>query len=90
MKGAVVVAMVSALPPTVAALLAFVQARAAQRASAAERTAGITQTVEILGGGIARLEVTVGRVDEGVTDLRERVARLEGVVSGPRGLGAAG
>lgn len=81
MKGDVVVAVMAAGPPTVAALLAHLQARAARREAAAERTRGVAHALDVVGADLSRLEATVARIDGGVLDVRERLARLEGTVA---------
>ncbi|HEX2039160.1 MAG TPA: hypothetical protein VHF47_05425, partial [Acidimicrobiales bacterium] len=53
------------------------QARSAQRAASEERKAAVDRTLEVLGAAIERMQATTDRIDGGVTDLRERVARLE-------------
>ena len=78
MRTAVVAALVAAVPPTVAALLTFLQARATNRRAAEQDAVGVARILGEMGGTIERIEATVERLDDGVTDLRERVARLEG------------
>lgn len=84
MRTAVLAALIAAVPPTLAAALTFFQARAANRRAAEHDALGVAQIVGELQGTVARIEATVERVDEGVTDLRERVARLEGPHAGRR------
>jgi hypothetical protein len=81
-KGAVVVALIAATPPTVGALLTYVQARVAQREAARDRASATARTLEILGGAIERLQETTDRVETGIADLRERVGHLEGAAMG--------
>jgi phage shock protein A len=78
MTEGVVVAIVAAWPPTVAATLTFLAARAADRRASVERAAATAQSLEALGASVERVEAVVGRVESGVGELRERVARLEG------------
>lgn len=78
MREAVIVAVVAAWPPTLAALLAFLAARASDRRSAAEGTAATAQSLDHLSAAVGRVEAAVEHVESGVCDLRERVARLEG------------
>jgi outer membrane murein-binding lipoprotein Lpp len=77
-KDTMLVAVVAAWPPTLAAVLSFVIARSSDRRAAQERAAVTDQRLDHLGTAIGRVEATVERVDTGVGDLRERVARLEG------------
>jgi hypothetical protein len=77
-REAVLVAVVAAWPPTLAALLSFVVARSSDRRAAQERAAVTAQSLDHLGAAVGRVEATVERVEAGVCDLRERVARLEG------------
>jgi predicted nucleic acid-binding Zn-ribbon protein len=79
----VVVALIAAVPPTVAGLLAFAQARSAKRAESAQRSAETARTLEVLGAAIETVQATAERVESGVGDLRERVSRLEGAILGP-------
>ncbi|MGH9266966.1 MAG: hypothetical protein ACRD0D_02190, partial [Acidimicrobiales bacterium] len=65
-------------PPTLAALLAYFSARGAERHAARERAAGVAQSLETLRAGLGRVEATGSRIEAVVTELRERVARLEG------------
>ena len=71
-------AAIAAVPPTLAAVLTFLQARAANRRAAEQDALGVSRTLGDLQGTIKRVEATVLRIDDGVLDLRERVARLEG------------
>lgn len=90
MTAGVGVAVIAALPPTLAALLTFVQARAANRAAmrrAEEHDAlGMAASLGRLRSAVGRVESAVDRIDDGVVDLRERVARLEGAHSAARRL----
>jgi hypothetical protein len=81
MKVAIVIAVIAATPPTLAAMLAFFTGRASDRAAASERAAVVSQALEHLGLAVDRVEAGVGRVEAGVVELRERVARLEGAGS---------
>lgn len=82
MTSAVIVALIAAAPPTLAALVTYLQARAAQRAASEERKSATERTLEVLGAAIDRLQVATDRIDGGVADLRERVGRLEGGLAG--------
>ncbi|MDQ1437489.1 MAG: hypothetical protein QOK43_1118 [Acidimicrobiaceae bacterium] len=78
MRGAVVVAAIAAVPPTLAAVLTFLQARAANRRTAQQDALGVARALGDLQGTVGRVEASVERIDQGVVELRERVARLEG------------
>ena len=78
MASAVEVAAIAAAPPTLAAVLTFLQARAANRRAAEQDALGVARALGDLQGTVSRVEASVQRIDEGVLDLRERVARLEG------------
>lgn len=78
MKAAVLVAAIAATPPTLAAMLAFFSSRSSDRVAARERSATLAQSLDSLGTAVGRIESTVERVEVGVVELRERVARLEG------------
>ena len=84
MRTAVLAAVIAAIPPTLAAVLTFFQARAANRRAAEHDALGLARVVGEMQGAVVRIEATVERVDEGVADLRERVARLEGPHAGRR------
>ena len=84
MTDAVVLAAVAAVPPTLAAVLTFTAARAADRRAAAERAATVDQSLDGLHASVAQVGDAVGRVEGVVTDLRERVARLEGAQAAVR------
>ena len=81
MRGAIVVALIAATPPTVGVLLTYLQARLARREASVERASTTARTLEVLGGGIERLQTTTDRVEAGIADLRERVGRLEGAAT---------
>lgn len=89
MRQAAAVALIAALPPTLAALLAYAQGRSAQRAASDQRSADTAPTLEILGSAIEGVQATTERVEAGVGELRERISRLEGaVLASPRRLRA--
>jgi hypothetical protein len=83
----IVVAIVAAWPPVLAATLTFLAARSSDRRAADERAAVTAQALDHLGTAVGRVEAVVERVEGGVGDLRERVARLEGARAalGPTG-----
>lgn len=84
MNGAVLVAMIAALPPALAALLAFLSAQSSDRRAALERAAVMSTSLETLAEAVQRLdhkvdrlETKIDRVESGIVELRERVAHLE-------------
>ena len=77
MKATLIVAVIAAVPPTLAALLAFFGTRHSDRFAVEERAATFALSLENLQATVGRVESTVDRVEQGVVDLRERVARLE-------------
>lgn len=79
MTATLIVAAIAAVPPTLAALLAFFGTRRSDRVAVQERAATFALSLETLQTTVGRVESTVGRVEQGVVDLRERVARLEAV-----------
>lgn len=81
MRSSVLVAFIAATPPTLAAMLAFFSTRASARVAANERAAMVAQSLDNLGNALARVEAGVERVETAVTDLRERVAHLEGALA---------
>lgn len=72
------IAAVTAVPPTVAAVLTFIQSRAARRQASRETAAALTGAVDTIATGLERVESAIGRVQDSVVGLRERVATLEG------------
>ena len=78
MSSNVLVAMLAATPPTAAAILTFIAARASDKRVAADRAAVVAKSLDQLGAAIARIESAVDRVETTLADVRERVARLEG------------
>jgi len=83
-SAAVTVAAVAAVPPTLAAVLTFAAARASDRRAGRERAAVVDQSLGSLHSSVGQVAEAVGRVEGVVTDLRERVARLEGAQSAAR------
>jgi hypothetical protein len=67
----IAVAVVAALPPTLAAVLAFLQSRSVRRQVATKGQAPIGAVVE-------RLERRVERLDEEVSGIADRLAHMEG------------
>jgi hypothetical protein len=67
----IAVALIAALPPTLAALLAFLQSRSVRRQVATSGKAPIGAVVE-------RLERRVERLDEKMSGVADRLAHLEG------------
>ena len=78
MRDAVLVAVIASTPPTLAAVLGFVASRAAMRHETQRQTAATALSLHALQTTVNRVETTVERIDVGLDDLRERVARLEG------------
>ncbi len=92
MTATLIVAVIAAVPPTLAALLAFFGTRRSDRVAVEERAATFALSLENLQATVGRVESTVDRVEQGVvdlrgvvTDLKERVARLEGARLGTAG-----
>jgi hypothetical protein len=67
----IAVALVAAFPPTLAAMLAFLQSRSVRRQVATRGEAPIGAVVE-------RLERTVERLDDDVSGIADRLAHMEG------------
>lgn len=82
MTDAVLIALVAAVPPTLAALFTFAAARSSDRRLREERAAVVDQSLESLHASVGQVGDAVGRVEGVVTELRERVARLEGAEAG--------
>lgn len=78
MNDAVIAAVVGSITPTLAAFLAYTNARAARRANQATNLAGLAATVDSLRQAVQRTEAATGRIEHAVTGLRERTARIEG------------
>lgn len=78
MSSGLVIAVVAATPPTLAAVLTFLAARSATRRENDARALVVTHSLDTLQATVGRIERTVERIDNGVGDLRERVAHLEG------------
>jgi hypothetical protein len=75
---AVLAELVGSIAPTLAALLAYTNARAARRANQRANLAGLGATVDGLRQSVARTEAATSRIETAVTGLRERTARIEG------------
>lgn len=78
MSGAIVAAAIGSPAPTPASLLAYPNARAARRQATQQTRPGPIGTVEALAGTAPRTEADLGRVEAGVGEPAERMARLEG------------
>jgi hypothetical protein len=78
MSSTVLVALLAATPPTAAAVLTFLAARASDKRGSIDRAAVTAKSIDQLGGAVARVEGAVERIEGTLTDIRERVARLEG------------
>ena len=70
---AVTVALIAALPPTIAAVLSFLQARLTQRSSN-----GTAVAVEHLRAAVDDVRAGLQRVEVSVAELHGRVTQLEG------------
>lgn len=88
MSAGTLAAGIASVPPTLAALLAFVNARAARRQAEGQARAGLATKIDSLGRAAARTEAglsqlagAVGKLGEGQAQLGQRVARLEGALS---------
>lgn len=64
------VAVVAATPPTVAALLAFFATRSSHRLAVEERAATVAQSLDSLATALGRIESAGERVEAGVVELR--------------------
>jgi hypothetical protein len=71
MRDAVLIALIAAVPPTLAAVLAFLTSRSVRRQVATGGEAPIGLVVE-------RLERTVEGLDQAVAGIADRLAHLEG------------
>lgn len=71
MSESVMVAIIAAGPPTLAALLAFLSSRSVRRSVGRPEAVPLSTVVELL-------VKKVDQVVEGQADIRERLARLEG------------
>lgn len=78
MKASILVAVIAATPPTLAAVLTFLASRSAMRRDYERHAIAMSHSLNALEATVGRVEATVERIDAGVDDLRERVARLEG------------
>jgi hypothetical protein len=77
MTKAVAVALIAATPGVLGAVLGYLNARTLRRQTKTENAVPIGRLLEQLDGKVDRLT-------DHMTDLRERVARLEGHASGPQ------
>ncbi len=68
-------------PPTGAALLAYLNARAVRHNGFAQQLAELTTASRRTEATLARVERAIGELREQVGELRERVANLEGRLS---------
>lgn len=75
------IAAVTAVPPTVAAVLTFIQSRATRRQASRETAAAMAGAVDTIATGLERVEAAISRVQDSVVGLRERVATLEGAAT---------
>lgn len=75
MKAGIVIALIAAFPPTLAALLGYLASIRTIR-----RSVGATPGMP-LARALERLDVKVDRLVEGQAAVRERLARLEGIAT---------
>lgn len=87
MRASILVAFIAATPPTVAAMLAFFSARGSTRLAAQERAATVAESLDNLEDAVGRIESSLERVENGLMELRERVAHLEGAQDVHHGAG---
>lgn len=75
MRTGIVIALIAALPPTLAAVLGYIASIRSIR-----RSVGATPGMP-LGRALERLDAKVDRLVEGQAAVRERLARLEGIAT---------
>lgn len=80
---AVLAATIGSTAPTLAALLAYVNARAARRTTEANDVTHLNAVVGELDRSVQRIEAATNRVETAVGGLRERLARVEGHLDRP-------
>jgi chromosome segregation ATPase len=78
MNNSITVALITTGPPTVAALLAYLNARAVRRNGFAHQLAELTAASRRNEATLGRLERAISQLREQVSELRERVANIEG------------
>jgi hypothetical protein len=66
MSNGLIVALVAAPPPTLAAILTFIAARSATRRKSDVRALVVTHSLDTLQASVGRIENTIGRIDAGV------------------------
>lgn len=79
MKASIVIALIAALPPTLAAVLGYLASIRSIR-----RSIGATPGIP-LSRALERLDAKVDRLIEGQAVVRERLARLEGIATSENG-----
>ena len=83
MSEAVMVALIAAAPPTVAAILGYLANRRSLRRSVGARPGiPLSRARERVETKVDRIEDKLDRLAEGQTAVRERVARIEGEQNG--------
>lgn len=87
MSDAITVATIGSIAPTGAALLAYINARAARRATEANDVTHLNAAVDELDRSVRRIEAATDRVETAVGGLRERIARVEGHLDRPAATG---
>lgn len=79
MTSEVVIAMIAAIPPTLAAILGFLANRRSLRRSVGVSTGvPLAAVIRSVDTKVERIEAKVDRLGEGQADVRERLAHLEG------------
>jgi hypothetical protein len=81
MTEAVIVATIAAAPPTLAASLAYLNARATRREMSTSTLVELANEVAVLVQEVQRGGSIVNRIESAVGEPRERVARIEGILN---------
>lgn len=87
LSDAVLAAAIGSAAPTLAALLAYISARAARHISEANDVTQLNATFGELGRSVQRIEAAANRVETAVGGLRERISRVEGHLDRPAATG---
>lgn len=79
MTSEVVIAMIAAIPPTLAAILGFLaNRRSLRRSVGVSKGVPLAAVIRSVDTKVERIEAKVDRLGEGQADVRERLAHLEG------------
>lgn len=79
MTSEIVIAMIAAIPPTLAVILGFLANRRSLRRSIGGSTGvPLVSVIRGMDSKVERIESKVDRLGEGQADVRERLAHLEG------------